>query len=652
MKRAIFIFSILLSFNVYASVQKGIVRTAGRANHQGKEISDVIIRAEGAQNAVASQADGTFSIRFHDIKEGGVFRLNSVKKANYEVLDKGLVGRSLAFSSSVPMTIVLLDKNEMEKERQEMTSRFEKTYAANYNKRVKEIEEQYSNQVISLEQKIEALEETDNLYEKIQSQMNEMVDHYVRTDYDVLDSLDKEINHLIELGEFEKAKEKILSKGNINERVQTILDLQKQVAHNEQSIKKLQQQQAKLANQVNVNQENLLKDLKNLYDIAITNYQIDSAFVLINHMLAIAPDDLETLREAAWYNINWRASYLTALRYCQKYLSVAQAQYSDSNEYVVRGYNIVAHAYRMNYATDSALMMYHMVVDKLIRYNNDTTFNGWLFSVYRSIASAHEREYEYDSALYYYHKAYEELELHPQGNMAEQYAYKSYSYAWLYKGMKRYNEAFEFNADAIRRYTELQDSNYVAECYRQQSYIYSNIDSLDLSLHALRTALTFISNIKTNRDFSFLNNIYSNICDIFIDKQQNDSALVYVNKVLNNINNRYTTHYKAYIAHRLSRAKIYIALKNYEAALNDYNSAINDMMRYHYDDPVWVGLCYRDRGEFYEEIGETNKALLDYETAIEYYKQDPSSPSWRIDDIQKRIQRLQNNKDTEKAENP
>ena len=642
MKRILFLIGIiLLSFSAFAQLQKGIVRTAGRMNHHGEVIGDVIIRAEGAQNAVASQPDGTFSIRFHDINEGGVFRLSSIKKLNYEVLDKDLIGRSLAFSSSVPITIVLLDKTQMEAEKREISSRFEKTYADNYNKRVKEIEEQYAKQIISLEQKIEALEETDNLYEKIQSQMNEMVEHYVRTDYDVLDSIDGEINHLIELGEFEKAKEKIQSKGNIGERVQAILKLQEQVAHNEQSIRKLQRQQAQLSAQTQANQDNLLKDLRNLYDIAITDFQIDSAYDLINHMLAIAPNDLETLREAAWFNLNWRASYLTSLRYSQKYLKIAHEQYPDSSEKVILGSRMVAQLYSIKFALDSALEIYKSIVPVLEKKRNDPIFDGWLYDVYNSIGYAYNRNNEFDSALYYYDKAYEELKLHPTKDVEEKSANRSYKYAWIYYGKKVFDKSIQYNQDAIRRYALLKDSDSMAECYRQQSYVYSSMDSVNAALKALYTALNYIPLKVTPRALSTQGNIYSDLSEIYKEQQQYDSALVYINKEMKFRLFRYSIRDKVYIAYRLSRAEIYAALKNNEAALADYNAAINDMLKFHPDDPAWIAICYRDRGKFFEQTGEIQKAIADYQTAIEYFKQDSSSPAWHIPNLQEKIKNLQ-----------
>ena len=645
MKRTIVLFFIvLLSANMFAQVQQGIVRTAGRAHHPGKVVSDVIIRVDGAHNAVASAEDGTFSIRFLDMKEGGLFRLSSVKKPNYEILDKGLIGRSLAFSSSVPMTIVLLDKNEMEQERQEITSRFEQTYAANYNRRIKEIEEQYNNKIISLEQKIEALEETDNMYEKIQSQMKEMVEHYVRTDYDVLDSIDREINRLIELGEFEKAKAKILAKGNINERVQTILEMQEQVARNEASLQRLQQQQAQLNSQVNASQGNLLKDLKNLYDIAITNYQIDSAQVLMNHMLAIAPDDLETLREAAWYNLNWRASYLTALRYSQKYLTAAQTQYSDSSEAVIRGEWMEAHVYTMKYALDSALLLFYDIVPKLRKHADEAPFNEWLYSVYVHMAYTYNRKNEPDSALHYYQKAHKELKKRKRTENIEAKEAEIYEfYSRAYRDKKQYKKALGYHRKSMSYYVRMRDSSRIAESYIQKAYIYMTMDSANAALYALRTSLTYLPNASTPRDFSNVGHAYSIMVGLYMEKQQYDSALVYQNLQMTHRLSKYTTHNKAYIVSRLSRAEIYTALNNFDAALSDYNAAVNDMIEYHSDDPYWIGICYRDRGGFYEKTGEAGKALADYEKALEYFKHDSSVPSWHIEYIEKRIQNCKAN---------
>lgn len=651
MKRAIFIFSILLSFNVYASVQKGIVRTAGRANHQGKEISDVIIRAEGAQNAVASQADGTFSIRFHDIKEGGVFRLNSVKKANYEVLDKGLIGRSLAFSSSVPMTIVLLDKNEMEKERKEMTSRFEKTYAANYNKRVKEIEEQYSNQVISLEQKIEALEETDNLYEKIQSQINEMVDHYVRTDYDVLDSLDKEINHLIELGEFEKAKEKILSKGNINERVQTILDLQKQVAHNEQSIKKLQQQQAKLANQVNVNQENLLKDLMNLYHIARTDFQLDIAQTHIEQMLTIAPNDLEVLKEAASFECIDKLGYLKALNYSNRHLSLVTPQYPDSSIEVFNSYNRVVYLYSVLGQLDSAQYYAQHTLSILKLY--DTINNERMQYAYSSLGDIYRKKNNQDSAIYYYERSLDALK---SANISDstrrmRIAELYYRLSWVYTyDSTTYDKAYMYNSKAIETLNMLNDSGWmIGRMYNQRLSIFLMSDSLDAAMRTCKKMLLlFPSNFVAD-----IASTYSDMAEIFSKQSQYDSALVCINEALKILASRYPPHHISSVSKLMDRADIYYQLGNAEAATQDYETAIEYTETYYQYEADWLFLNYKRKGKFYENIGNNNQALKDYKKALEYCKKTASGAWWHeahLESLEKKIQTLCNK--TEKAENP
>ncbi len=626
---------------IQAQTQVGVVRTAGRANHSGRTLSDVIIRVDGEHNAVISREDGSFSIRFNGIREGDMYRISSVRKPNYEILDKGFIGRSLAFSSKVPITIVLLDKSEMEQEKRTMEERFEKAYATNYERRVQEIERQYKNQIISLEQKIAALEESDQLYEKIHAQMNEMVDHYLRTDYDVLDSLDRQINALIEDGRFDQARELILSKGNVEERVEALLNLQQQVEGNEKAIAKLQRKQAQLVAQANANQENLLKDLMNLYHIARADLQIDTAQVLLDHMLAIAPTDLDVLLEAASFQILTRKSMMAGLRYSQRFLACAKAQYSDSSTFVLRGYNMVAAAYGTCYNLDSALMTYQELIPQLEKVKDDTAFAGWAESIYKRVARIYEDRKAYDTALYYYDKAWGEMRRHPSPDSPNKEAYMAYRYAWLYRSMSDYNQAFEFNRQAIEAYTHLNDSQMIAESYRQRAYIHEDVDSLDDALKALHMGLHYIDTIN-NPQVGVLCNIYSNMTDIFVKKQQYDSALVYANAVLEAELRRYNSHYIGYIFNRFSRADVYAAMHRYEESLADYDAGIADLLTYYADAPSNIAFGYRDRAGVYEQMGEIDKAIADYETAIEYFRKDSSSPIWRITNLENQIQHLKN----------
>ncbi len=640
-KNCFLFFLVLLCVAVEAQTQAGVVRTAGRANHSGRTLSDVIIRVDGEHNAVISREDGSFYLRFNGIHEGDMYRICSVRKPNYEILDKGFIGRSLAFSSKVPVTIVLLDKSEMEQERRIMEERFEKTYTANYERRVLEIEQQYKNQIISLEQKIAALEEADQLFEKIHTQMNDMVEHYLRTDYDVLDSLDRQINALIEEGRFDQARELILSKGNVEERVQSLLNMQQQVEANEKALAKLQRKQAQLAAQTQTNQEKLLKDLMNLYHIARADLQIDTAQVLVDHMLAIAPTNLDVLLEAASFQIMTRKSMMTGLRLSQRFLACAKVQYPDSSAFVLRGYNMVAAAYGECYNLDSALMTYQELIPRLEKVKDDTAFSGWTEPIYRSVARIYEDRKAYDTALYYYDKACEEMKRHPSTETPSNEAYMAYRYTRLYRSIGDYKQAFDYNRQAIDAYVNLNDSQMVAECYRQQAYVHQQMDSLDDALNALRIGLQYIDTIN-NPQVGVLCNIYSNMADIFVKKQQYDSALVYANAVLNTKARRFPTHYIGSIFDRFLRAKVYVALHRYKEALEDYNASISDILTYYKDAPTPIGICYRNRGDFFQQIGEVDNAIADYETAIEYFKKDSSAPTWRITNLENMIQQLKN----------
>ena len=215
----------------------------------------------------------------------------------------------------------------------------------------------------------------------------------------------------------------------------------------------------------------------------------------------------------------------------------------------------------------------------------------------------------------------------------------AYRYAWLYIAKEDNTSAFDYNRQSIEAYATLKDSQMVAESYRQQAYIHENMDSLDNALNALRTGLQFIDTVN-NPSVGVICNIYSNMTDVFVKKHQYDSALVYANALLETKARRFPTYYIGSIFDRFLRAEVYAAMHRYKEALADYNASISDMLTYYKDAPAQIAISYRNRGDFFRQIGEIDKAITDYQTAIDYFKKDSSSPIVRITSLEERIQEL------------
>ena len=167
----------------------------------------------------------------NDLGRDDAFKLTTIKKSNYELLDKDLIGRECGFTL-VPMEIVLVNLSEMQAEKAAMAERFEQKYAETYQKKVAELQAQLDAQQITIDEAQKRQEDLDQALEKMLGQIETLVDRYVRTDYDRLYSLDQVINAHIEQGEFDEAERLIRSKGSVEERLAALKeskDVQRQL---------------------------------------------------------------------------------------------------------------------------------------------------------------------------------------------------------------------------------------------------------------------------------------------------------------------------------------------------------------------------------------------------------------------------------------
>lgn len=189
----------------WAQMQQGFVKTIGRPNKPGVALSGVTIRMRGALNAVVSSQTGEFRFSMPNKKDGDPISLLSIQKNGYELKDKELLGRQLVFSSRVPIEILMVDQKQLAADKKRIEDNAYRVAESNYQKKLKEIQAQKQKNEITIEQYRQELEQLQDKYEKYLALVGDMADRYARTDYDKLDSIDREINICIENGELNKA---------------------------------------------------------------------------------------------------------------------------------------------------------------------------------------------------------------------------------------------------------------------------------------------------------------------------------------------------------------------------------------------------------------------------------------------------------------
>lgn len=85
------------------------------------------------------------------------------------------------------------------------------------------------------------------------------------------------------------------------------------------------------------------------------------------------------------------------------------------------------------------------------------------------------------------------------------------------------------------------------------------------------------------------------------------------------------------------RGQSYYALGKKQAAIDDYNQAINIA-----SEEPWYAEYYEKRGDVYSDLGEKEKAISDYRKAIELYrKQTPDPDTKQAEIVQDKIRQLQ-----------
>lgn len=221
MRVVTFLSLLFLPFVAFAQTQQGYVRTAGTAKQKGRPLQNVVIRTSGSSTSVLSDKSGQFTMAIVGVKnEGDGFRISSVRKSGYELLDKDALTSAFVYSKSVPVEIVLISTAELIKTRQQIEERARKNANKRYENKLKELQKLLVKQKITAQEYAEKIRQLEQQMESFESLIGAMAEHYARTDYDKLDSLNAAINQCIAEGRLEEADSLINTKGDVVARAQ------------------------------------------------------------------------------------------------------------------------------------------------------------------------------------------------------------------------------------------------------------------------------------------------------------------------------------------------------------------------------------------------------------------------------------------------
>ncbi len=478
----------ILSLPAMAQVQKGYVKSLGRPGVKGAALQGVSIRVRGVHNAVVSAQTGTFSIAMTGKKAGDAYALQSVKKAGYELIEAGMIGRNYAFSPSVTMQIVMVNSSQLQADKQRIENNAYKAAEKNYKAKMTALEKQLNAKKITAANYEKQVNDLQKQFEKYESLIEQMAEHYAKTDYDALDEKNKQINQLIENGELERAEEIINSMFDPTEALKKAKEDKQRIDKQLADANALMEEAERQRQEVLKRQAKDAEYLYQLFTIAYSKFEIDKAKEYITTRAELDPDMVEWQIFTGLFYLEVMGDYDTAMMYNNRALAASQKQNGEESMQTALCYNNIAssHYYKKDY--QKAISNFQKALgiwEKSLGEDYDV-----VAIAYDNVASVYKETGNYNEAKKNLDKAFEiKKRLYGENNPSLATLYNNRG--GLCEKQGDYECAAENYSKAFELYTALYGEQHpsVANIYNNIGGIYGHYKDYDHALAMFAKAL-------------------------------------------------------------------------------------------------------------------------------------------------------------------
>lgn len=590
MKRlATLLFLSFLTVLCHAQVQNGIVKTNGRPDKPGIPLGNVSVKASG-HNASLSANDGLFSIDMNGLNEGESFFLTSVTRLGFELADRNAIGRKYGFSSSVPMVLTMISKTELEEEKQRIRNNAIEATQKKYSDKIEKLEQELEKHIISEEAFSERLQELQKNMDQYNELIDNLADKYARTDYDIIDSIDRKINEAIEQGLFDKADSLIHSKGDIDERHHRIMEWAESSKKQKEAIDRQMEQWEATESSRLKELDNLAADYYNSFTIEVSRMEPEKAAAWLDKRVELDPERFDWLIEAGKYYKTYLGRNDQALQYFDRAYSVAKKSGIPSQQIIVL--NGIGGVHTNLHETEKANECYNEVI-RLAEKDREQFFQA-IASAYNNLGLVESISGNSDEALIYYDKS---LAVAPDTLLPS--ALNTYSnLAAVYINRNSFDTAYFYLDKAIEIAERENDKLVLSTCYLNKGAILNAQGRDEEAVEFYNKSLTLqkeifpashpliattLSNISTsyysmsriqeslNYDIQALEIFqaaygerhpdvamsYESIARILIDAGNYDKALIFADKSWEINRLFYPEESKEYASHNITLGRIY-----------------------------------------------------------------------------------------------
>ena len=345
MKKITFLLlGLLFALSAAAQTQKGYVKTCGRPGPggtyvPGKRLSGVFLKVRGRQGT-RSDARGEFVLSV-----GRNFYLERAEKPGYELVDRDALVRRYDYSAGSPLVVVMEDMKLYRQTINNIVCNFRLASAR-----------QYENRLGELKCQLEVLRITQARYDSLINDLNEsqsrsekliadLAERYAAVDFDQESGLNRRIQACILEGDLQKADSLLRSKGDLHARAAA---LQRHRELNAAEAEELERRHERLDRSRRLaahDLEELAADCRRRHELCLLEHRNDSAAHYIELRAALDTANAEWALEAGKFVYEYKADQAGALRYFERALRNAKAQYGEGHPNVAVCYNEMGLAY-------------------------------------------------------------------------------------------------------------------------------------------------------------------------------------------------------------------------------------------------------------------------------------------------------------------
>lgn len=524
MKKLVF-FAVLalLGLAVSAQTQQGFVKTKGRMDAQGnlvpgQGLKGAIVSVKGHTTVLVNKDDGAFSFPVTT----SPFRLDSVKKKGYQLVDQDACPKTYTYSTN-PLYIVMETPDQQLQDQLTAERKIRRNLQQQLQKKEDALEAMKNQQKLSDEAYRQALQQLYQDQESNEQLIRDMAKRYAALDYDQMDEFYRQVSFCIENGELVKADSLLKTKGNVTQQVKEQLQ-QGQVLQKQEA----QLNQAKAVHAAD--QEELARRCYSFYETFAAQYQNDTAAYYLELRAKLDTTNVEWQTEAGLFIADYLADYPKALTYYQTALNqtLAREGLLSRRAATLLG-NIGAACTGMGDYNNA--LNYHqkaLAINKAICAEDHPD----LAQSYNNIGASYSDLGDYSNALEYHNKALSIWkavlgEHHP--DLAQSYNNTGTVYYYLGeygKAMENHNKALSIMKNALG-----ENHPTVAIYYNNIGTVYSSLGDYDKALDYFGHALDIWQSVlgESHPDVA---QCYNNIGVVYYEQGDYAKSLAYFEKAL------------------------------------------------------------------------------------------------------------------------